>query len=96
MVKAYHSFFCVCFSGQRGTIALKLDFTYEKHLSVGRSSDRKRARSLDPPACLLLPRAILHSLLFGYSQLNTGVSYFVDYVEDIYDDGGPLCPCFNP
>ena len=25
-------------------------------------------------------------------QVNTGVSYFLDYVEDIYDDGGPLCP----
>ena len=24
-------------------------------------------------------------------QVNTGVSYFLDYVEDIYDDG-PLCP----
>ena len=30
-------------------------------------------------------------------QVNTVVSYLLDYVEDIYDDdGGPLCPCFNP
>ena len=32
---------------------------------------------------------------FVYLQVNTGVSYLLDYVEDIYDDGGPRCPCFN-
>ena len=30
----------------------------------------------------------------GYPQC--GASYLLDYVEDIYDDGGPPCPCFNP
>ena len=29
--------------------------------------------------------------LFVYFEVNAGVSYFLDYVEDIYDDG-PLCP----
>ena len=30
-------------------------------------------------------------------QVNASVSYLLDYsVEDIYDDDGPLCPCFNP
>ena len=41
-------------------------------------------------------------LLFGSSstkaiitfQVNAGVSYLLDFVEDIYN--GPLCPCFNP
>ena len=28
-------------------------------------------------------------------QVNTGVSYCLDYIEDIYDCD-PLCPCFNP
>ena len=32
------------------------------------------------------------SQLFVYFQMNTGVSYFLDYVEDIYDDDGPLRP----
>ena len=29
--------------------------------------------------------------LFVYFQVNAGISYFLDYVEDVYDDG-PLCP----
>ena len=40
---------------------------------------------------LLWPSITLR--LFVYFQVNTGVSYFLGYVvEDIYDDGGPLCP----
>ena len=50
-------------------------------------------------ACLLLPyKCDLPSLFFVYFQANTGVSHSLDYVmslEDIYDDSGPLCPCFN-
>ena len=35
-------------------------------------------------------------LQLGFKQdVITGVSYFLGYVEDIYD-GVPLCPCFNP
>ena len=34
-------------------------------------------------SCLLLPRVIRH-LLFIYFQVNTGVLYFLDCVEDIY------------
>ena len=30
--------------------------------------------------------------LLVHFQVNTGVSYLLDYVQDIYDDGGPLCP----
>ena len=26
-------------------------------------------------------------------QVHTGVTYCLGYIEDIYDDGGPLCPC---
>ena len=32
---------------------------------------------------------------FVYFQVNPGVLYLLDYVEDIHDDG-PLCPYFNP
>ena len=38
-------------------------------------------------------------LLFIYFQVNIGASYYLDHVEDIYDDGGPLCvpvSIFNP
>ena len=35
------------------------------------------------------------SVLRRYFQVNTGVSYLLDYVADVYDDGGLLCPCFN-
>ena len=30
--------------------------------------------------------------LFVYFQVDAGVSYRLDYVEDIYDDSSPLCP----
>ena len=46
-----------------------------------------------PLISLLWPSTTLR--FFVYFQVNTGVSYLLDYVEDIYD-GGPLCPCFNP
>ena len=47
-----------------------------------------------PLTSLLWPSAALR--FFVYFQVNTGVSYLLDYVEDTYDDGGPLCPRFNP
>ena len=34
-------------------------------------------------------------LLFVYFQVNNGVLYFLDYVEDIYIMNGPLCSRFN-
>ena len=34
-------------------------------------------------------------LLFVYFQVNNGVLYFLDYVEDIYIIMGPLCSRFN-
>ena len=35
-------------------------------------------------------RALSAHLPLVYFQVNTGVSYFLNYVEDVYD-GGPLC-----
>ena len=49
--------------------------------------------------CVLCP-SVCHFYCCGplllVIQVNTGVSYCLDYVKDIYDDGGSLCPCFNP
>ena len=42
-----------------------------------------------PLTSLLRPSTAFR--LFVYFQVNTGVSDYLDYVEDIYD-GGPLCP----
>ena len=36
-----------------------------------------------------------HIYIHTYYQVSTGVSYCLDYVEDIYNNDGPLCPCFN-
>ena len=47
-----------------------------------------------PLTCLLWPSTALR--FYIYFQVNTGVSYLLDYVEDICDNGGFLCPCFNP
>ena len=82
--------FSVCFSGQGGTIALKLGFTYEEHLHEGpRSTPLPLTSSCDPP-----------SLFAYYFQVNTDVSYvLLDYVEGIYVVGDPLFPLvliFNP
>ena len=46
-----------------------------------------------PFISLLWPSAALR--FFVYFHVNIGVSYLLDYVEDIYD-GGPFYPCFNP
>ena len=64
-------------------------------MCVCRSPDKQWARDPNSPACLLLTRIIRHYLLISF-QVSTGVSsYLLDYVEDIYDDGCPLCPCFD-
>ena len=43
-----------------------------------------------PLTSLLRPfTALRFSVCF---QVNSDGSYFLDYVEDIYDDGGPLSP----
>ena len=53
-----------------------------------------RAFSVHPPlTSFVWPSTVLR--FFVYFQVNTGLSYLLDYVEDIYDDG-PLCPYFNP
>ena len=41
------------------------------------------------PLLLLWP-SIIAFRLFVYFQVDTAVSYFLDYVGDIYDDGGHL------
>ena len=50
------------------------------------------------PLLLFGSPSTIYYILWLYSiaiaiafQVNTGVSYFLDYVQDIYD-GGPLCP----
>ena len=58
----YRCFF-VCFSGQHGTVALKLGFTYyEEHLCVVALTGINSARGAQThPLSSLLPRAILHN-----------------------------------
>ena len=54
-------------------------------------------RSLPPYLSLffcsdpLLPFGSSSTIIVIAFQVNTGVSYFLDYVENVYDDGGPLC-----
>ena len=64
---------------------------YEEHLCVVALTSSERGTG-----CLLLPRVIRHLLIYFF-QVNPDVSYLllIHYIEDIYDDGGPLCPCFK-
>ena len=65
-------------SGQRGTIAKSM---YEEHLCVVSPTSIERESS-----SFRLPLTSLCDLplLFVYFQMNNGVLYFLDYVEDIY------------
>ena len=54
---------CLCFSGQRGTVALKLGVMYERSICVMCAvavTGSARGAQTHPPTCLLLPRAILY------------------------------------
>ena len=62
---------------------------------VSRSRSPEIAHVGTLPTCFPLTSLCGLPLLFVYFQVNTGVSYFLDNGEDIYD-GGPLCPGFNP
>ena len=66
----------LCVFGQRGTIA---NFMYEEHLCVV-------ALLSEEPSSFRLPLTSLCDLplLFVYFQVNNGVLYSLDYVEDIY------------
>ena len=46
--------------------------------------------------CVCCGPLLLFLWLFDLFQENTGVSYCLDYVENIYDDGGLLRSFFNP
>ena len=71
------SFLCV--SGQRGTIAKSM---YEKHLCVVVLTSIERGTQFFPLAPLTSLCDL--SLFVVYFQVNNGVLYFLDYVEDIY------------
>ena len=47
-----------------------------------------KIRELCSSTCTRFPSLCLYT--------NTDVSYLLHYVEDIYDDGGPLCPYVKP
>ena len=68
-------------------LSTKLQREYENPNQETRTKQKQQGCGGPYPlSCLLLARAILQ----------TGVSYCLDNVEDIYDDGGPLCLYFNP
>ena len=66
--------------------------TYEEHLCVLAMTSSERGTQFHLLASYFLD--VIRYLLI-YFQVNTGVSYLLDYVEDTCD-GGPLCSCFNP
>ena len=62
--------------------------------SVCRSPDKYMS---EEPSSFCLPLTSLCDLplLFFYFQVNTGVLYLLDFVEDNNDADDPPCPCFN-
>ena len=70
-------------AGQRGTIAVKLGFMHHEHLCVLAWTGTV-VSEWPRPTRLLLTSSCDPPLLFTYVQVNTGVLYFLDYVEDIH------------
>ena len=68
----------LCISGQRGTTAKSM---YEEHLCVVTQTSIERGIQFFPLVFYFL---VCLPLFFFYFQVNNGVLYFLDYVEDIY------------
>ena len=68
-------FVCLCFSGQRRTVALKLGVMYEKHLCAVALTGSVRGVHTHPLVSYFL---VDPPLLFVYFQMNTGVLSFLD------------------
>ena len=76
-------FFCLCFSGQRGTVALKLAVMYEEHLCAVALTGSARKVHTHPLASYFLVRS--YTALRLLSGVNTSciLSFLDYYVEDI-------------
>ena len=82
-----------CFSGQHGTIALKLGFTYEEHLCVVALTGSARGARTHPLASYFLVRSsIALCLLSGEHPCFVLSGLCRRYLRY----GVALCPCLNP